>query len=228
MAPVPTVDQVSQKRLAAAFVSNCRASERLAFMRELARHMPVDSWGRCLHSPGLPAEAKALDSPSARDGPSQARPAEGSGADARRGMRKIALLSGYKFALAFENSVRQDYLTEKALHPLLAATVPVLWGAPQADAFMPGGPGSYINALDFPSPQALARHLLALDRDPERYLRHFDWRTSRGGTGATGAFQRLQRQNFVALGPDSWPCRLCQAYRRTACAASSEHAGVGL
>lgn len=131
-------------------------------------------------------------------------------------------MHGLRHHQSLENSVRHDYLTEKALHPLLASVVPVVWGAPEADDFMPGGPSSYINALDFPTPAALADHLVALDRNPQAYLRHFDWRQSRGGPGPTQRFQQMQRHSFVALGADSWPCRMCRAYRQKFCPAGSQ------
>lgn len=219
-APVPDQDLLERKKMAAAFISNCRAGERTAFFKALLRHLPpqeVDSWGKCMRTEGLPSEAKRVreDQGWVR---SRAKPSPGSGADAQRGVRKIALLeAGYKFAFAFENSVRYDYVTEKALHPLLAAVVPVVWGAPDVDDFFPGGAGSYINALDFPSPKALADYLIEVAADDELYLRYFDWRTSRGGPGPTREFLALQEQSFVAEDQASWPCRLCQAYRNSYC-----------
>jgi hypothetical protein len=130
-------------------------------------------------------------------------------------MRKIALLeTRYKFALAFENAIRHDYVTEKALHPLLASVVPVVWGAPQACDFMPGGNASCINALDFASPQALGQYLLELDADDSKYLQYFAWRRDRGGPGPTPAFQQMQGESFTQLGASSWPCRLCKLVAR--------------
>ncbi len=221
MAPVPTKAELASKRLAAVFVSNCGAADRLRFMRELFSHLaeasrPIDSWGRCLRTPGLPSEQSLvnpwllLHSNSTNSNSNNNK--GGRGVDATRGMRKLAVLAGYKFVLAFENSIRHDYVTEKALHPILSGALPVTWGAPEVADFMPGGPGSFINALNFANPRALAEHLLLLDADDALYLQHFDWR--RKGGGPTQKFVALQRHNFVNLGADSWPCRLCQAYRQ--------------
>lgn len=133
-----------------------------------------------------------------------------------RGFEKIALLeTRYKFAFALENVIRPDYLTEKALQPLLASVIPVIWGAPNACDFLPGG---CINALDFPTPRALAQHLLDLDRNHTRYLAYFAWRRDQGGAGPSATWVQLQSQSFTSLEYDqSWPCRLCKAYRHRCC-----------
>lgn len=221
MAPAPRTarDMARRTRLAAAFISNCAATERLAFYRELLAHLPegsVDSWGRCARTPGLPPEAVAAQhlpagayrlpvAPRGRGRHAQQGPA--------RSANKVALLAGrgYKFALALENGIHRDYVTEKALHAVLAGVVPVVWGAPEAADFLPGGRGSFIDALDYESPRALAEHLMALDLDDGAYLRYFAWRSARRGPGVTPQFAALQRQSFTALGADSWPCRLCRA-----------------
>lgn len=232
MAPVPTREQLAEKRLAAAFVSNCggAALERKLFMRALFQHLsearrPVDSWGKCMRTPGLPRnERDAI--PRNRSILSKARPADKSGADARRGFQKIALLeTRYKFAFAFENAIRPDYVTEKALQPLLASVIPVVWGSPNACALLPGVGASRlcINAMDFHTPRALADHLLRLDRDDELYLQHFAWRRDQGGPGlkddASSVWNQMQTQSFTSLGDHSWPCRLCKVYRKRYCEA---------
>lgn len=222
MAPVPTETELAQKQLGAAFVSNCKAKERYVFMRALFKTLaaagrPVDNWGSCLHTAGLPtSELQGI--PTGRRVRSNARPAPGSGADAQRGARKIALLeTRYKFAFAFENSIRHDYATEKLLHPILAGVVPVVWGAPEACDFVPGGKRSCINALDYESPDALAAYLLRLDRDHELYLSYFDWRSDRGGPGPTRRWLDMQPYSFTSHGRNSWPCRLCVAFHDTYC-----------
>lgn len=235
MASVPTREHLAEKRLAAAFVSNCgrKALERKMFMRALFRHLaeaerPVDSWGNCMRTPGLPRnERDAIGGD--RTITTRARPALKAGADGRRGFRKIALLeSRYKFAFAFENAIRIDYVTEKALQPLLASVIPVIWGAPNACDFLPGGRGkngpvrTCINALDFATPRELANHLLELDRDDDRYLQYFSWRRDQGGSGNlqqqhSSDWHKLQSQSFTNLGDDSWPCRVCKTYRQRYC-----------
>lgn len=42
----------------------------------------------------------------------------------------IELVSKYKFAIAMENGVCNDYITEKLWRPLAVGTVPITYGTP--------------------------------------------------------------------------------------------------
>ena len=197
VAPPPTLQQLHEngRQFAAAFVSNCnglRYQFMGALLAELKRLLPpgreVHSFGGCHHSP-----------------PDLKEPPGG----------KQRVLTNYKFSLSFENSWRQDYLTEKQLQSQLAGTVPVVWAAPEAKDFMVGGETSIIHAMDFASPEALARFLVDLDADHERYLSYFRYRTD----------WRLQNRNFAPLdhfdltgrGQDSFVCRTCVVFKREFC-----------
>jgi hypothetical protein len=102
--------------------------------------------------------------------------------DARRGVRsggrhynnvggpvrdKQAFLAGCRFAICFENTEASGYTTEKLTDAFLARTVPIYWGNP--DVARDFDPRSMILAHDFPSPEALADHVLAIDRDESAY-----------------------------------------------------------
>jgi alpha-1,3-fucosyltransferase 10 len=43
------------------------------------------------------------------------------------------LLSKYKFAIAFENAVCEDYITEKLWRPLILGTIPIYYGSPSVE-----------------------------------------------------------------------------------------------
>lgn len=57
---------------------------------------------------------------------------------------KACVLPYFRFHLAFENSNVQDYVTEKLFMAFHANTVPIYWGAPNVDEFLPD-PHSIIN-----------------------------------------------------------------------------------
>ena len=79
----------------------------------------------------------------------------------------------YKFFLAFENSICQEYVTEKFFVLMARNIVPVVLGGANYSAIAP--PHSYINALDY-SPKQLAQYLLELDRNDTLYKEYFWWK----------------------------------------------------
>jgi hypothetical protein len=82
----------------------------------------------------------------------------------------------YKFHLALENSICDDYVTEKLYFALARGQVPIYLGAPNILDFAPAR-DSFINVLDFPSAEALTQHLIALDLDDNLYMKYHAWRT---------------------------------------------------
>jgi len=81
----------------------------------------------------------------------------------------------YKFAIAFENSLCREYVTEKLYRQMTYNVVPVVLDLHGNYArFAPDG--SYINALDFPSVKELADYLKLLDKNDTLYNQYFMWR----------------------------------------------------
>lgn len=137
-------------RLAALFMSSpFNRSCRLEYASELMRHLDVHSYGKVLQNRQLV--------------PDQGR------------STKLALIAGYKFTLALENAIGEDYVTEKFFDPLVAGSVPVYLGAPNVDAFAPGE-RCFINTADFGSPKVLAQYLLDLQHDDAAYQTYFAWK----------------------------------------------------
>lgn len=177
-----------------AFVaSHCGvASGRDEYVRELSRHIAVDSLGACLNNVRLPPGLGRYD------------PGRGDG------MEEFLRARGYRFFLSFENSRCRDYVTEKLYNALRAGLVPVYRGAPNArsGAFLPA-PESVIVADDFGSPAELAAHLRALLARPDELARHTAWLRE-------GRVDPRLAANIAAYsGKDhgAW-CRLCGAVRR--------------
>jgi alpha-1,3-fucosyltransferase 10 len=125
-------------------------SGRDAYVRELMRHVPVDSYGRCRNNRVLPGD------------------------DGRAA--KLATIRRYRFTLAFENSIAPDYVTEKFFDPLRVGSVPVVLGAPDVADYAPGA-DCYLDVRDFASPRALAERLRMLAADDVAYARHHAWRS---------------------------------------------------
>ena len=159
----------SSEHLLCSFISGrLDRSGRLPYLAELGKHLDLHCYGR-MGTRNLPND--------------------------RGRESKMAAFGTYKFAIAFENAISEDYVTEKFYDPLLAGSVPVYLGAPNVSSYAPSS-NCYINATDFAGPRELAAHLLALDRDDEAYEELLSWRSR----ALLPEFQRLwraQEENYV-------------------------------
>ena len=68
-----------------------------------------------------------------------------------------------------------SYATEKVYDALAMGAIPVYLGAPDIYRFIPD-PSAVINAADFNSTAALAKYLIELGNDDEKYMKHFEWK----------------------------------------------------
>ena len=134
------------KKILVAVISNCGgSSNRLKYINELKQYISVDVYGKC---------GKTCPDVS----------------DCRQ-----YTYSTYKFYLAFENSLCDEYVTEKfffALHS--ARIIPVVLGWARYDHYIPST--GYIDVRNFTSPRKLAEYIDYLDRNTTAYLEYFQWR----------------------------------------------------
>lgn len=124
-------------------------SGRNQYAAELMKHLPVDSYGRCLRNRTLPGD------------------------EGRR--TKLDTIASYPFTLAFENSISKDYVTEKFFDPLLVGSVPVYLGAPNVNEFAPGN-HAFIDVNELKGPAHLADYLRFLSTHPEQYAEYLAWK----------------------------------------------------
>jgi hypothetical protein len=174
-------DEKNAEHLCAVLISHRdRLSGRVEYVQELMRYINVHSYGRVLNNRTFPGLDEGHSS-------------------------KQKLLRSYKFALAFENSICRDYVTEKLFQPLMTGCVPVYRGAPNVEDFVPGD-HCYINAADFASPRHLAEYLQHLNADETAYAEYFAWKTRPLRAG----FLRL-----LEMARESAGRRLCRLLRST-------------
>ncbi|XP_061180193.1 alpha-(1,3)-fucosyltransferase C-like [Saccostrea echinata] len=78
----------------------------------------------------------------------------------------------YKFYFAFENNICKYYTTEKLFNIFLGNldVIPVINGPQNAAEYIPNG--TFINALDFPSPQALANKLKEIGSNETLFMQY--------------------------------------------------------
>ena len=147
-----------KKHVAAWFTSNCNPqSKRQVYVNNLRKYLDVHVYGKCGGDYSCPKE------------------------DAERCFEKVN--KDYKFIFAFENSLCEDYVTEKVwrILQLQLNVIPVVMGYSKYSELLP--PHSFIDVNDFPSPKALAEHLTRLDGDDALYSEYFQWRTTHDCSG---------------------------------------------
>ncbi|KZS14699.1 putative Alpha--fucosyltransferase C [Daphnia magna] len=79
----------------------------------------------------------------------------------------------YKFYLSFENSICDDYVTEKFFEIMKRNIVPIVYGGANYTQIAPSH--SYIDALQF-TPEKLAEYLKTLDANDTLYNEYFWWK----------------------------------------------------
>ena len=142
--------QKNPSNLANAFISsNFNRSKRIQLLMQLMERIEVHSYGKVLNTHLLHSD--------------------------KGNQTKMDVISGYKFTLAFENSICRDYVTEKFYEPLIAGSVPVYLGAPNIEDFCPGE-NCYIDASKWDSAESLAAYMLELSNNEELYQSYFKWR----------------------------------------------------
>ena len=137
-----------RSKMVAWFVSKCGTqSRRELYVRELSKYIDIDIYGECgtLKCPKFNADCEDI------------------------------LAQNYKFYLSFENSICEDYVTEKLLRPLKTNTIPVVIGGANYSSLLPKG--SYIDAKQF-SPKELAKYLKKIASDEELYSGYISWTKS--------------------------------------------------
>ena len=147
--------EINEKRghLVCAFISNCGAANgRTEYVEELMQYIKIDSYGGCLNNAQVPAEWEKHE----------------------RDRTKEAVVSHYKFTLAFENSDDDDYITEKLYQPLRYGSVPIFRGCKNVEDFVP--PHSVIDANKFNSAKELAKYLNYLDKHDDEYNKYLEWK----------------------------------------------------
>ena len=104
------------------------------------------------------------------------------------------MLNSYKFILAFENGICNDYMTEKLWRPHHLGVVPVYRGSPLVRDWLPNSK-SAILVDDFANPAELAQYLLDLDANDTAYEEHLSFKNPEMVTNKL-LLQRLEERLY--------------------------------
>lgn len=152
--PIP-----KKTKLIAWVASNCRllSWRRSEFVKELQKHISVDTYGKCGDMGQLSVQ------------------------DAAKTLKQ------YKFYLAFESGECRDYITEKIWRTcLLQGIVPIVYGASRKDYEQVMPRNSFIHIEDYSNMSAFVDYIHALHSDEDRYKKYFDWRAEGIATCISG------------------------------------------
>ena len=146
---------------AAWFVSNCvTQSRRESLVKELATLMSIDVYGNCSKLYNKDSKEKSCNKSDEFNG-------------SKDGCYKM-LEKNYRFYLSFENSLCQDYVTEKFFKPMEHDVLPISLNGADMNQISP--PHSSINILDFNSTLDLIDYLEKLSNDNALYASYFWWK----------------------------------------------------
>lgn len=143
---------LGKTKLAAAIISNCQTGhDRLDYIKELQMFIQTDVYGKC--------GTKKCNNLSVVNSKEDC---------------KASIAKEYKFYLAFENSICDDYITEKFFYILQYDIVPVVRGGGNYEYYVPKS--GFIDVFDFESPRHLAAHLNYLNLNHTAYNEYFKWK----------------------------------------------------
>jgi hypothetical protein len=168
----PVHEKKAGKTVNAFISSSYDKSGRVAYLKKLMEHIDAHSYGKLFHNKTMKNDTGHLS--------------------------KMDILAEYKFSLAFENAIAQDYVTEKFYDPLVAGSVPVYLGAPNINAFAPGDK-CFVNVSEWESPETLAEYLLFVSNNESEYQSYFNWKTKPFHPYFLTLLEQLKEHVFVRL-----------------------------
>ncbi|XP_033114209.1 alpha-(1,3)-fucosyltransferase 10-like isoform X2 [Anneissia japonica] len=176
--------------------SDCNPpSDRDSYVKELMKYIKVDALGKCLHNKDLP---ESLQDPLTMD---------------KEEFKHI--IAKYKFTLAIENALCDDYITEKFWRPLTLGSVPIYKGSSTIRDWFPTEK-SAILIDDFKNPQNLAEYLLYLDKNVDEYNKYLEVKQTGKITNSMlvetmrkreWGVDDYNRMNFI----DGFECMVCNS-----------------
>ncbi|XP_023949079.2 alpha-(1,3)-fucosyltransferase 10 [Bicyclus anynana] len=134
------------------------ATERDAYVRELMKYINIDSYGDCLKNKELPQKFKDDYLNKLNDN------------------EFLHYIARYKFVLALENGVCEDYVTEKFWRAIKVGSVPIYFGSPSIKDWFPNDK-SAILIQDHPTPANMSEHIKKLLKNDHLYDEHLTHKT---------------------------------------------------
>ncbi|EPZ31125.1 Glycosyl transferase, family 10 domain-containing protein [Rozella allomycis CSF55] len=179
---LPVWPDYKSKAIASTFISNCWAWQRNKYVEDLqAAGVTIDHFGGCTFG-------KQRASASNEKAKEQAN---------------------YPFILAFENSLKDDYFTEKYFQGLQTSkSIMIYLGSKRIEDYAPTNELYYIHALDY-SPIELASYMNYLLENQEEFMKYLTWKKK---GEILKSFKELEKYDFTNT--EKWICRTCEHYHK--------------
>ncbi len=160
------------KKLICMFISSdINHSKRQEYLYELMKYIHIDSYGKLFNNATIENDL---------------------------GMESVLkIMSSYKFAIAFENAIANDYVTEKFFNPLYVGAVPVYLGAPNIEEFAPAK-DCFVDVCKFESPKLLADYITSYTNDNKLNSFH-KWRSDKWSTSFLEKLLSIQNPFILRL-----------------------------
>ncbi|GFQ76951.1 alpha-(1,3)-fucosyltransferase 11 [Trichonephila clavata] len=158
--PVPIEEKNKYRKKGLAPVlylqSHCNvASDRDRYVKQLMKYMDVDSYGKCLHNKDLPPQLLSTETYDKEE--------------------LFSFISKYKFHIAYENALCDDYITEKLYRALYVGSIPIYKGSDTVKDWLPSNE-SVIMIDDFSDPYDLANFIEELDQSDRLYNQYLEYK----------------------------------------------------
>ncbi|XP_077285581.1 alpha-(1,3)-fucosyltransferase 10 [Arctopsyche grandis] len=158
------------------------------------KYIPIDSYGECLNNKKLSAEYKHdyLNKLDDHD--------------------FLTFVNRYKFTIAIENGICEDYITEKLWRPLKVGSVPIYMGSPSIRDWLPNQQSAIV-LNDFESLEDLAAYLNHLNTHDDEYEKYLQHKINKKITNSKLIdFIKQHNDEGVELFTDTFQCFICNKH----------------
>ena len=165
----------SGRKGVALLMSNCGAKWRNDYILELSKYIHIYSYGGCFHN---------TSEPPSRD---------------NRVAKFPDIAKRHRMVVTFENTIQNDYITEKIVQCYNSGVIPVYWGPPEIYQWVPGN-HSFIDPQKFKGPKELAEYLKRVDEDDDLFRYHT----------TNFAYTQAEKTHTENCFPRSFFCGICE------------------
>lgn len=136
------------------FIYNNHVPFRNKFFKKLSKYKHIDSPGKCMNNMPPIGEHKSTN---------KSRISE------NWEKEKMSFIKPYKFTIAFENSIRKGYSTDRIIHSYLANSIPIYFGDKMIGNDF--NTNAFINCNNFKNFDEAIKNIIKIDKNDDLYFK---------------------------------------------------------